>query len=278
MDPIALGTLIVAVLGLLAGGIKALYSFVLKRTKAHFEVEKYSEGPFYVNQIRYSINNKRGSISSVATWVKVRLINATSSPILITKLEVLENRRSRRKPVSLPFQNGEINGDVAKVSEVLRLPFRIDSQDGKDFFILIDVRIPKKIGAILFDLYCKNIDLNKIEKNIQDLRENALKEVQKDISIIKFVGFEIPEVSISAPIVTECEDKYSVAPTFGLVPYGAGLRLVNTCAERGIPYPREKVPSKYILEISLGDGRNLKKIFKTKKNPMWFMKYNQVKG
>lgn len=275
MDHIQIGMLVIAALGLLAGGLKPFHSFIVKRKGTRLEIEQFSKGPFYVRQIKYSMTEKKGYVGSIATWLRVRVTNATSAPVLLSDFFVGEAGKAGRKPVSLAYRKAEIYHKNAEVADPLDLPHRIDLQDGLDFWMLVDVRIPEVLGAMLFELYCKNIDLRKLSKMVSTLRDDTFREARKGIKFVDIVGAKISEISISDPIVGENHDQHLVEPKFGFIPLGYGADILNACVQKGTTFPQEPVPQKYTFEIHLGDGRTLRHIFRTKRKPMWFIK---VKG
>jgi len=270
-DLIQLGMLAVAVAGLLVAGVTSTYRAIARRRGLSLIVEQFSKGPFYVARIDSASKPDAARVGTVATWLRVRIVNGTSTPILISELRAHEKGTSGSNPICSPVRRADLHKTPADVSELVELPRQIPGHDALEFFMLVAVHIPAELGRLLFQLYCRHMNPAALERTMQELRAHVLDDARKRIKYAQIVDVNIHEVGVSDPIMLNKDGRLLIEPRFGVIPLSAKSDVISSCVEEGRAVPELRISGTYIFEVVLSTGRRLRKTFATRQNALWFV-------
>jgi hypothetical protein len=271
-DLIALGTLAVAITGLLAAGANVVYRAARERRRVTVSPSRESrDGSFFVTELQFPNAQTTACVSRVGFPVSIVITNGGSIPLVVSNVGMDDSSGRIDPPVGGAFRYLAVAGGVVEFSEPIHFPHQIPAHDALALSGLFQVSVPSDTGLPLFRLYCSTVNEQKMKEMVNDLQSQLPRTVDLAPIGLKLVEVQVPAMFIKDKLLQLDGDRALVKPQFGIVSLGDSIACLGYCQKHGLALPLTEVPTSTRLVVKFANRKSVVHTFEHSANPLWFL-------
>jgi len=272
---IALVALLVAALTAIVTAVAGIRRVWSDKRGLQVQVTLLHTAPFYIYRVLLPVD-RRPAVIGAAGWARLTIHNLRSRPALITALSAGAGKIPTRPIIEKPFLQADLYHTDARVSRPVELPVRLDEHSGLDCWMLIEFPLPRALGEVLFELYGDKAHIALLFSQLDALQAH-LRAKMTDIKFVQVGDVTVKDVTVQYPLIRDIQTAPTVDGAHGLLPVSAGADVLNYLLDH-----EDRTPAvlaghgcdRYSVAVTLGPKRVVRRVFRTKGKPLWFLSRN----
>lgn len=268
-DKIALGGLLLAVAGAIAGAVRLAYDFYRQRWGVKLHIDRHLNSPAYAAALSFPIGDRPAGVLRVAFLFDVVVNNTTSTPVVISAMG-FNDGQSLLPPVGGLYRSATVRANEVTLQGKLDLPYQLGAHNALAATGLFQVLIPNDLGAALLPVCCPKVSVSKMKEWVVEVVE-AIESVDVAAIGLEVTDANVRRMSIADPLLSTESSPARVAPRFGRLPVDAWLKAFEYSSSAGMPAPTTRVQSPAVFSVQFLGRSPLAFEFVHSGDPLWFL-------